>query len=113
MDGAFLDWALEAFAGYVAADALSAGPDGVRSAVDNRQYKRRLSAVLEPEPTHDDIKTVLGRLQGALAARDLARKGSTTAGSALYPEPSRAVSLGRSPISCAPAMASQPWSTGS
>ena len=42
MSGAFLDWALETFAGYVAADELYEGPYGVLSAVDNRQYQRML-----------------------------------------------------------------------
>jgi len=76
MDGAFLDWALEAFSGYVAADELYEGPYCVLSAVDNRQYKRILYAVLDHDPTHDDIKAFLGRLKGALDARDLAPKGS-------------------------------------
>jgi hypothetical protein len=91
MDGAFLDWALEAFSGYVAADELYEGPYCVLSAVDNRQYKRILYEVLDHDPTHDDIKAFLGRLKGALDARDLALKGVTTDGSALYPEPIREV----------------------
>jgi Transposase len=91
MDGAFLDWALEAFSGYVAADELYEGPYGVLSAVANRQYKRILYKVLDHDPTHDDITAFLGRLKGALDARDLALKGITTDGSALYPEPIRAV----------------------
>jgi hypothetical protein len=91
MDGAFLDWALEAFSGYVAADELYEGPYCVLSAVDNRQYKRILYKVLDHDPTHDDIKAFLGRLKGALDARDLALKGITTDGSALYPEPIREV----------------------
>src|SRR6266849_5916259 len=78
MDGAFLDWALEAFAGYVAADALSEGPSCVLAAVDHRQDKRMLDAVLEHDPTQADIQAVLGRVKGALAAHDLARKGITT-----------------------------------
>ena len=60
MDGAFLDWALKAFSGYVAADELSEGPYGVLSAVDNRQYKRMLYAVLDHDPSHDDIKRFFG-----------------------------------------------------
>ena len=42
MDGAFLDWALETFAGSVAVDELYEGPYCVLSAVDNRQEKRML-----------------------------------------------------------------------
>src|SRR3989441_1200119 len=91
MDGAFLDWALKAFSGYVAADELYEGPYCVLSAVDNRQYKRILYQVLDHDPNHDDVKAFLGRLKGALDARDLALKGITTDGSALYPEPIREV----------------------
>ena len=91
MDGAFLDGALEAFAGYVAADELYEGPYWVLSAVDNRQDKRMLSTGLNHDPTHDDITTFLGRLKTALAARGLALQGITTDGSALYPAPIREV----------------------
>jgi hypothetical protein len=91
MDGPFLDWALEAFSGYVAADELYEGPYCVLSAVDNRHYKRILYQVLDHDPNHDDIKVFLGRLKDALDARDLALKGITTDGSALYPEPIRMV----------------------
>ena len=91
MDGAFLDWALEAFSGYVAADELYEGPYCVLSAVDNRQYKRILYAVLDHDPSHDDIEAFLGRLKRALEERNLALKGITTDGSALYPEPIRTV----------------------
>ena len=91
MAGPFLDWALEAFSGYVAADELYEGPYCVLSAVDNRHYKRILYQVLDHDPNHDDIKAFLGRLKEALDARDLALKGITTDGSALYPEPIRTV----------------------
>ena len=91
MDGPFLDWALAAFAGSVAADERSEGPYCVLSAVDNRHSKRLLDQGLDHDPNHDDITALLGRLKAAVAARALALKGSTTAGSALYPEPSRTV----------------------
>ena len=91
MDGAFLDWALESFSGYVAADELYEGPYCVLSAVDNRRYKRILYAVLDHDPTHDDITAFLGRLKTALAERALPLQGITTDGSALYPEPIRTV----------------------
>jgi hypothetical protein len=90
-DGAFLDWALASFAGYVAADALSEGPYCVLSAVDNRQYKRMLSPVLDHDPKHDDITAFLRRLKTALDERNLALQGITTDGSALSPEPIRTV----------------------
>jgi Transposase len=91
MDGAFLDWALASFSGYVAADELYEGPYCVLSVVDNRQYKRILYAVLDHEPTHPDITTFLGRLKTALTERDLVLQGITTDGSPLYPEPIRMV----------------------
>src|SRR5205807_1700438 len=61
------------------------------SAVDNRRYKRLLYDVLDHDPTHDDIRTFLGRLKTALDTRDLMLLGVTTDGSALYPEPLREV----------------------
>jgi hypothetical protein len=91
LGGAFLAWALEAFAGYVAVDELSEGPYCVRSAVDNRQDKRVLYAVLDHDPNHGDIEAFLGRLTTALDERSLSLKGITTDGSALSPEPIRTV----------------------
>jgi len=91
MSGAFLEWALTAFSGYVAADELYEGSYCVLSVVDNRQYKRILYQVLDHDPTHDDILTFLGRLKSALEERHLTLQGITTDGSALYPEPIRAV----------------------
>src|ERR687883_1206514 len=87
MDTDFLDWALAEFSGYVAADELYDGPFCILSAVDNRRYKRILYEVLDHHPTHDDIRTFLGRLKLALAARHLTLCGVTTDGSALYPVP--------------------------
>lgn len=96
MSGAFLDWALATFSGYVAADELYEGPYCVLSVVDNRQYKRILYEVLDHDPCHEDIEAFLGRLQRALAERNLVLKGITTDGSALSPEPIRTV-LGEVP----------------
>ena len=91
MSGAFLDWALEAFSGYVAADELYEGPYGVLSVVDNRQDKRMLYAVLDHDPCHKDIEAFLGVCRRVLTERHLALKGITTDGSALSPEPIRTV----------------------
>jgi hypothetical protein len=91
MDGAFLNWALQAFSGYVAADELYEGPYCVLSVVDNRQYKRILYKVLDHDPSHDDITAFLLRLKTALHERNLELKGITTDGSALYPDPIREV----------------------
>ena len=63
IDGAFLDWALESFSGYVAADELYEGPYCVLSVVDHRAYKRLLYEVLDRDPTHDDIVAFLYRLK--------------------------------------------------
>ena len=63
------------------------GPFRILSAVDNRRYKRRLYDVLDHDPTHDDIRAFLRRLQTALAARDWTLLGITTDGSPLYPTP--------------------------
>jgi hypothetical protein len=87
MDTDFLDWALAAFSGYVAADELYDGPFCILSAVENRCYKRILYDVLDHAPDHDDIRAFLGRLKTALVARDLTLLGITTDGSALYPTP--------------------------
>lgn len=86
-----MDWALESFSGYVAADELYEGPYCVLSVVDNRAYKRILYAVLDHDPTHDDITVFFERLKRALTARDLSLQGITTDGSPLYPEPIRTV----------------------
>ena len=50
-----------------------------------------LYEVLDHDPHHDDITAFLGRLQTALADRDLVLQGITTDGSALSPEPIRTV----------------------
>src|SRR5262245_3980300 len=68
MDTDFLDLALADFSGYVAADELYDGPFCILSAVDNRRYKRILYDVLDHDPTHDDIRTFLRRLQTSLQA---------------------------------------------
>ena len=91
MGGAFLAWALEAFAGSAAVDELYAGPYCVLSAVDHRPYKRVVSEVLDHEATPTDLEAFLGRLQTALEERGLTLKGLTTDGSALYPAPIRIV----------------------
>ena len=47
--------------------------------------------VLDHDPCHAEIDAFLGRLKAALDERNLALKGITTDGSALYPEPIRTV----------------------
>lgn len=91
MEGAYLDWALADFSGYIAADELYDGPFCVLSVVDNRTFKRLLYQVLDHAPEHKDIEAFLRRFEHALRQRGLALKGVTTDGSPLYPEPLRAV----------------------
>jgi Transposase len=91
MDAAYLDWAMADFSGYVAIDELYDGPFCVLSIVDNRTFKRLLYQVLDHDPDHPDITAFLRRFQAVLLQRGLMLKGVTTDGSALYPEPLRAV----------------------
>jgi hypothetical protein len=91
MDADYLDWAMADFSGYLAIDELYDGPFCVLSIVDNRTFKRLLYQVLDHDPDHPDITAFLRRLQTVLLQRGLTLKGVTTDGSALYPEPLRAV----------------------
>jgi hypothetical protein len=91
MDADYLDWAMADFSGYVAIDELYDGPFCVLSIVDNRTFKRLLYQVLDHDPDHADITAFLRRFQAVLLERGLTLKGVTTDGSALYPEPLRAV----------------------
>src|SRR5262249_34096457 len=79
------------FGGFGPAVELFEGLFCFFSGVENRRYKRILYDVLDHDPTHDDIRTFLRRLQTSLQARNLALLGVTTDGSALYPEPLREV----------------------
>ena len=83
----YLDWALRDFSGYIAADELYDGPFCVLSVVDNRTFKRLLFAVLDRNPTADDVEQLFRRLKAALDQRGLAVRGVTTDGSPLYPDP--------------------------
>ena len=51
----YLDWALDGFSGYIAADELDDGPFCVLSIVDNRAFKRLCYEVLDHDPTHPNI----------------------------------------------------------
>jgi len=91
IDADYLDWALDGFSGYIAADELYDGPYCVLSIVDNRTFKRIAYEVLDHDPSQDDIRAFFRRFRGALEQRNLALRGITTDGSALYPEPIREV----------------------
>lgn len=85
--GDYLDWALNNFSGYVAADELYDGPYCVLSLVDNRTFKRVMYEVLDHSPKQTDIAAFFRRFRAAMQARNLTLHGITTDGSNLYPEP--------------------------
>jgi hypothetical protein len=87
MTESFLDWALEDFSGYIAADELYDGPYCVLSIVDNRTFKRIAYRVLDHDPTHDDIRAFFQAFRASLDQRHLVLRGITTDASALYPVP--------------------------
>jgi hypothetical protein len=86
-ESTYLDWALADFSGYLVLDELYDGPFCVLSAVDGPGQRRLLYQVLEHDPTHDDIRPFLRRVQEAITTRGGVVRGVTTDGSALYPEP--------------------------
>ena len=87
IEGAYLDWALADFSGYIAADELYDGPFCILSIVDNRNFKRLCFQVLDHAPTHNDIRAFFRKFQGMLQQRSLTLHGITTDASALYPVP--------------------------
>jgi len=92
MDHAYLDWALEDFSGYIAADELyDDGPFCVLSIVDNRTFKRIAYRVLDHDPTKDDVRQFFQAFQAQLDQRSLVLRGITTDGSSLYPDVIREV----------------------
>lgn len=54
--------------------------------MDNRRYNRLAFAVLDHDPTHDDVRAFLTGFQGQLERRGLKVRGITTDGSRLYPQ---------------------------
>jgi hypothetical protein len=71
MGSAFLDWALESFSGYVAADELDEEPYCVVSVVDNRQYKRILYSAHDVVLMAQAIFTTIARAFSDLSAGGL------------------------------------------
>jgi hypothetical protein len=78
---------LAKFSGYIAIDELYDGPFCVLSIVDNRTYRRLAYRVLDHSPKATDIGRFLKAFRKQLDDRDLALRGITTDGSALYPKP--------------------------
>ena len=83
----YLDWALDDFSGYIAADELYDGPFCILSIVDNRTFKRLIYQVLDHDPDHADITKFLHRFRMTLRLRSLKLLGVTTDASPLYPKP--------------------------
>jgi hypothetical protein len=83
----YLERVLSDFSGYIAADELYDGPFCVLSIVDNHAFHRLTYAVLDHDPTCEDIRRFFQRFKRHLDVRELAVVGITTDGSPLYPEP--------------------------
>jgi hypothetical protein len=86
LSAAYLDNALMDFSGYLAIDEVYDGPFCILSVVDNRKYNRLAFAVLEHDPTSDDVRIFLKEFQGQLQKRQCLLRGITTDGSPLYPK---------------------------
>jgi len=86
LSGSYLDEALADFSGYLAIDEVYDGPFCILSVVDNRRYNRLAFAVLDHDPTHDDVRVFLKELKRQLEKRERAARGITTDGSQLYPK---------------------------
>jgi hypothetical protein len=80
----YLDWALEGFSGYLAADELYDGPFCVLSIVDSRSFKRLFYQVLDHDATQADILAFFQRFRAMLDARGLAVRAITTDGASCY-----------------------------
>jgi len=96
----YFDWAFENFSGYIAVDEVYDGPFCILVIVDNREYKRLMSRVLNHEPKSEDIQSLFDSFRKVLDERSLTVKGITTDGSSLYTEPVRAVFSGISHQMC-------------
>ena len=96
----YFGWAFENFSGYIAVDEVYDGPFCLLVIVDNREYKRLVSRVLDHDPKSEDILSLLNSFRKILDERGLAVKGITTDGSSLYTEPVRTVFPGVSHQMC-------------
>ncbi len=86
LSAAYLDNALKDFSGYLAIDEVYDGPFCILSVVDNRRYNRLAFAVLDHDPTNDDVRIFLKEFKGQLEKRQCLVRGITTDGSPLYPK---------------------------
>jgi Transposase len=86
LSAAYLDNALADFSGYLAIDEVYEGPFCILAIVDNRRYNRLAFAVLDHDPTKDDVRIFLKEFKGQLQKRPCLVRGITTDGSSLYPK---------------------------
>lgn len=87
ISGEYLDWALEKFSGYLAADEIYDGPFCVLFIVDSIRRKRIAYEVLDRDPEKEDVLAFFRKVNMILSSRGLKVLGITTDGSPLYPEP--------------------------
>lgn len=87
INGEYLDWALENFSGYLAADEIYDGPFCVLFIVDSIRRKRIAYEVLDRDPEKEDVLNFFRKVNMILSSRRLKVFGVTTDGSPLYPEP--------------------------
>jgi hypothetical protein len=80
----YLNWALEGFSGYLAADELYDGPFCVLSIVDTHTYRRLSYQVLDHEATQVDVLAFFQRFRAVLDARGLVVRAITTDGASCY-----------------------------
>lgn len=87
ISGEYLDWALENFSGYPAADEIYDGPFCVLFIVDSIRRKRIAYEVLDRDPEKEDVLKFFRKVDMILSLRGLSVLGATTDASPLYPEP--------------------------
>ena len=87
ISGEYLDWALEHFSGYLAADEIYDGPFCVLFIVDSIRRRRIAYEVLDRAPEKEDVLAFFRKVDMILSSRGLKVSGITTDGSPLYPEP--------------------------
>ncbi len=80
----YLDWALEGFSGYLAADELDDGPFCVLSIADSRSFKRLYYQVLDHDATQADVLAFFQRFRAVLDARGLVVHAIITDGASCY-----------------------------
>jgi hypothetical protein len=87
ISGEYLDWALEKFSGYLAADEIYDGPFCILFIVDSIRRRRIAYEVLDRDPEKEDVLAFFRKVDIILSSRGLKVSGITTDGSPLYPEP--------------------------